>query len=259
VEGEAVNAIVAENPRAVLGGNQPPAELTAFEAVKINITDLYDEARLWLDGTPVETQEQADALNTLKARIRDAIKAAETQRVIEGAPHKQAIDEIQARYNELIGNNKSVTGIALKAEEACNKALKPFLLELERQQQEAARIAREEAARKQEEAMAAMRERDAANLQQREDAERLVQEAKEAEAAANQAEKAKAHAKGDGRATGLRTVYRAVLIDRQLAAKWVWLDRNEELMTWIQDQADKAVRGGVLSIAGFEVIEEKVL
>lgn len=254
-----MNAIVAENPRAVLGGNQPPAELTAFEAVKINITDLYDEARLWLDGTPVETQEQADALNTLKARIRDAIKAAETQRVIEGAPHKQAIDEIQARYNELIGNNKSVTGIALKAEEACNKALKPFLLELERQQQEAARIAREEAARKQEEAMAAMRERDAANLQQREDAERLVQEAKEAEAAANQAEKAKAHAKGDGRATGLRTVYRAVLIDRQLAAKWVWLDRNEELMTWIQDQADKAVRGGVLSIAGFEVIEEKVL
>jgi hypothetical protein len=250
---------IAENPRAVIGANNPPTEYTAFDAVKINIEDLYDEARLWLDGTPVETQEQADALNTLKARIKDAIKAAETQRVIEGAPHKQAIDEIQARYNELIGNNKSVTGIALKAEEACNKALKPYLLELERQQQEAARIAREEAARKQEEAMAAMRERDAANLQQREDAERLVQEAKQAEAAANQAEKARAHAKGDGRATGLRTVYRAVLVDRQLAAKWVWLDRNEELMTWIQDQADKAVRSGVGSIAGFEIIEERVL
>jgi hypothetical protein len=250
---------IAQNPRAVVGGNHPPEEMTAFEAVKINIVDLYDEARLWLDGTPVETQEQADALNTLKARIKDAIKAAETQRVIEGAPHKQAIDEIQARYNELIGNNKSVTGIALKAEEACNKALKPYLLELERQQQEAARIAREEADRKQEEAMAAMRQRDAANLLQREEAERLVQEAKQAEAAANQAEKAKAHAKGDGRATGLRTVYRAVLVDRQLAAKWVWLDRNEELMTWIQDQADKAVRSGVGSIAGFEIVEERVL
>jgi hypothetical protein len=250
---------IAQNPRAVIGANNPPEELTAFEAVKINIVDLYDEARLWLDGTPVETQEQADALNTLKARIKDAIKAAETQRVIEGAPHKQAIDEIQARYNELIGNNKSVTGIALKAEEACNKALKPYLLALERQQQEAARLAREEAARKQEEAMAAMRQRDAANLLQREDAERLVQEAKQAEAAANQAEKAKAHAKGDGRATGLRTVYRAVLVDRQLAAKWVWLDRNEELMTWIQDQADKAVRSGVGSIAGFEIVEERTL
>ncbi|QND42995.1 hypothetical protein HB770_21070 [Rhizobium leguminosarum bv. viciae] len=250
---------LSENPRAVIGANNPPPEMTPFDAVKINITDLYDEARLWLDGTPVETQEQADALNTLKARIKDAIRAAETQRVIEGTPHKQAIDEIQARYNELIGNNKSVTGIALKAEEACNKALKPYLLELDRQQQEAARIAREEAERKQREAMEAMRQRDAANLQQREDAERLVQEAKQADAAASQAEKAKAHAKGEGRATGLRTVYRAVMVDRQLAAKWVWLDRNEELMAWIQDQADKAVRGGVRSIAGFEVIEEKVL
>lgn len=249
---------LAENPRAVIGNNGGP-ELTAFDAVKINITDLYDEAKLWLDGTRVETQEQADALNTLKARIKDAIKAAETQRVIEGAPHKQAIDEIQARYNELIGNNKSVTGIALKAEEACNKALKPYLLELDRQQQETARIAREEAERKQREAMEAMRQRDAANLQEREDAERLVMEAKQADAAANQAEKARAHAKGEGRATGLRTVHRAQMVDRQLAAKWVWLDRNEELMTWIQDQADKAVRGGVRSIAGFEVIEEKVL
>lgn len=250
---------VAENPRAVIGANNPPAEMTPFDAVKINILDLYDEAKLWLDGTPVETQEQADALNTLKARIKDAIKAAETQRVIEGAPHKQAIDEIQARYNELIGNNKSVTGIALKAEEACNKALKPYLLELDRQQQEAARIAREEAERKQREAQEAMRQRDAANLQQAEEAERLVHEAKQADAAASHAEKARAHAKGDGRSTGLRTVHRAVMVDRQLAAKWVWLDRNEELMTWIQDQADKAVRGGVRSIAGFEVIEEKVL
>lgn len=249
---------LTENPRAVIGNNGGP-ELTAFDAVKINITDLYDEAKLWLDGTPVETQEQADALNTLKARIKDAIKAAETQRVIEGAPHKQAIDEIQARYNELIGNNKSVTGIALKAEDACNKALKPYLLELDRQQQEAARIAREEAERKQREAQEAMRQRDAANLQQAEDAERLVQEAKQADAAANQAEKAKAHAKGEGRATGLRTVHRAVLLNRKEAAAWMWVDHNDDLMTFIQDYADKAVRAGARKINGFEVIEEKVL
>lgn len=252
-------ATLAANPRAVMGGNHPPVEMTPFEAVKINITDLYDEARLWLDGTPVETQEQADALNTLKARIKDAIKAAETHRVLEGAPHKQAIDEIQARYNELIGNNKSVTGIALKAEEACNKALKPYLLELERQQQEAARIAREEADRKQREAMEAMRQRDAANLAATEEAERLVQEAKKTEAAAAQAEKAKAHAKGDGRATGLRTVYRAEVVDRKQAAAWVWVDHNDALMAFIQDLADKAVRTGARKLPGFEIIEEKVL
>lgn len=251
-------AIVAENPRAVLGGNGGP-EFDAFEAVRIDIDDLYSEACLWMDGEPVQTQQQADAINTLKDRIKKAIKAADDARKAESEPYKQKIDEIQARYNELIGNNKSVTGIALKAEEACNAALKPYLVELDRQQREVARIAREEADRKQREAMEAMRQRDAANLQQREEAERLVQEAKKAEAAAKSAESEKAHAKGDGRATGLRTVWRAVMVTPKEAAAWVWLDHNDELMAFIQNLADKQVRSGSRQIPGFEVIEEKVL
>lgn len=249
---------VAENPRAVIGANGGP-ELTAFEAIRINILDLYEESKQWLDGTPVETQEQADAINTLKARIKDASKAAEAARVTEVDPLRKQVDAIQERYNELIGNNKSVTGLAVKAEKACNDALRPYLLELDRQNQEAARLAREEAERKQQEALEAMRQRDAANLQQREDAERLVQEAKAAETAARAAERGKAHAKGDGRATGLRTVYRAVITDRKLAAAWVWVDHNEELMSFVQDLADKAVRAGKRQISGFEIVEEKVL
>lgn len=241
------------------GHNNPPAELTAFEAVKINITDLYEEARQWLDGSPVETQEQANAVNTLKAKIKDAIKAAEAARVEEIEPHKAKVDEIQARFNELIGSNKSITGIAIKAEQACNAALRPYLLELERQQQEAARLAREEADRLQREAMEAMRQRDAANLQQREEAEALAAQAKAAAAAATKAEHTKAHAKGEGRATGLRTVFRAVMTDKREAAAWVWVDRGDELMAFIQEQADKAVRSGARKIPGFNVIEEKVL
>lgn len=250
--------MVAENPRAVLGDNGGP-EFDAFEAVRIDIDDLYSEACLWLDGEPVETQEQADAINTLKDRIKKAIKAADDARKAESEPYKQKIDEIQARYNELIGNNKSITGIALKAEEACNAALKPYLVELDRQQREAARLAREEADRKQREAMEAMRQRDAANLQQREEAERLVQEAKQADAEAKAAENTKAHAKGDGRATGLRTVWRAVMVTPKEAAAWVWLDHNDELMLFIQSLADKAVRSGARTIPGFEVIDEKVV
>ncbi len=71
--------MVAENPRAVLGDNGGP-EFDAFEAVRIDIDDLYAEACLWLDGAPVETQEQADAINTLKDRIKKAIKAADDAR-----------------------------------------------------------------------------------------------------------------------------------------------------------------------------------
>lgn len=248
---------LAVNERAVIGGNFPP--MTTFEAVKINILDLYEEAKQWLDGTPIETQEQANAVGTLKDSIKKAKKAADDAYDEEVRPHQETVKEIQARYNELTGNNKSVTGLAIKAEQACNAALKPYLIELDRQQQEKARLAREEADRLQREAMEAMRQRDAANLEQREAAERLVNEAKAAETAAHKAEGAKAHAKGEGRATGLRTVHRAVMADKKLAASWVWVDRNDDLMVFIQDLAEKAVRSGARKIPGFNVIEEKVL
>ncbi len=254
-----MNAVAEVNERAVIGGNSPPTEMTAYEAVKINITDLYDEALLWLDGTKVETQEQADAINTLKDSIKKAKKAAEDAYEAEVRPHSDKVKEIQTRYNDLIGKNKSVTGLIIKAEEACNAALAPYLRELDRQQQEAARLAREEAERKQAAAMEAMRQRDAANLEQRAEAERLVREAKQAEADARKSENAKAHAKGEGRATGLRTVYRAVMTDQREAAAWVWSERNPELMTFVQELADKAVRSGARTIRGFDVVEEKVL
>lgn len=254
-------AALAENPRAVIGSNNPPEllEPTPFDLSKQTIADLYGEAKLWLDGQPVETQEQADAINTLKSRIKEAAKQAEENRKAEVKPFKDAVDAIQARYNELIGENKSVTGLAVKAEQACNAALKPYLVKLAEAQEAAARIARAEAERKQQEALAAMRERDAANLEQREIAEQLVKEAKQAEEAARKAENVKAHAKGDGRATGLRTVYRAIVDDEREAAAWVWTDRRTELMAFVQEQADKALRAGAKSIRGFKIIEDKVL
>lgn len=244
------------NAIAKMGHNNPPSP---FELDKQAITDLYEEAKLWLDGEKVATQEQADAINTLKDKIKKAAKAADENRKEEQKPWQAEIDASQARYNELIGKNKSVTGLAVKAEEACNAALKPYLLELDRQQQEAARLAREEAARKQAEAMEAMRQRSGSNLAENEEAERLVRNAKAAEEAARKADNAKAHAKGEGRATGLRTVHRAVMLNTRDAAAWVWKERYDELCVFIQDQADKEVRAGIRTIPGFEVIEEKVL
>ena len=246
-----MNAHAEINERAVIGGNNPP-EQTPFEIAARTVDDLHDEAKSWLDGDPVTTEDMAAALNTLETRIRDASKELEKNRKAEAKPFDDGKAEIQARY-------KPVSAKADDALAAIKAALKPYLIELDRKQQEAARLAREEAARKQAEAMEAMRQRDAANLAQREDAERLVREARAADDAARKAENVKAHAKGEGRATGLRTVHRAVMENTREAAAWVWKDRYDELCVFIQDQADKAVRSGARSIPGFNVIEERVL
>lgn len=256
-----MNAI-AENPRAVIGGNNPPPTITAFEAVIGNLDDLYDEAMLWFDGEECTTQDQADALNTLLSRITDGAKAANELREAEKKPHDDAVEEIQSRYNAYIGNffsKNKANGKATLARDAVKKTLKPYLDELDRKQQEVARLAREEADRKQREAIEAMRQRESANLAERAAAEQLVVEAKRAEADARKAEGAKAHAKGEGRAVGLRTVRRPVMIDLKEAAAWVWATRRDELAAFIQDQAEKAVRAGAAAIKGFDIVEEKVL
>lgn len=232
---------------SMIGHNMPP-----FEAAKQVIEDLYNEAKLWLDGEPVTTQDQANALNTLQSKIREAAKLAEKNRKEEAKPFDDGKAEVQARYKPIISK-------ADDADAAVKAALRPYLIELERQQKEEAEKARQEAARKQQEAMEAMRQRDASNLAQSEEAERLVKESKAAEEAARKADNAKAHAKGDGRATGLRSVWKASMTDQREAAAWAWKERNAELMVWVQEQADKAVRSGSRDIQGFSVTEEKVL
>lgn len=239
----------------------PPSthNMSPFQIIENRINDLYEEATQWLDGKPVTTQEQASALNTLENDIRKAEKEAEALRKAEVKPLDDAKSEIQDRYNVLIGKTTKITGKTVAAIEAIKAALKPYLLELDRQQREAAAKARAEAEAKQAAAMEAMRARDAANLEQAAEAERLAQEAKQAEIAALQAEKAKAHAKGDGRASGLRTVWKAQMIDEKAAAGWLWTDHRDDLLAFVQDRADKAVRAGKRSLPGFEIIETKEL
>lgn len=235
------------NVIATIGHNRNP-----FELAKDTIEDLYDEAKQWLDGEPVASKDQADALNTLETRVREAAKEAEKRRKEEAKPFDDGKAEVQARY-------KPVLAKADAALDAIKSALKPYLLEIDRQQREAARLAKEEADRKMAEALEAVRNRDAANLGSREEAEAKILAAKQAEEAARRADKAKAHAKGEGRATALRTVYRAQIADEREAAGWVWTDRRSELLAFVQDQADKAVRAGARNIRGFQIIEEKVL
>jgi hypothetical protein len=240
-----------------IGGNAPP--VTPFEAVQTRINDLYGEAKLWLDGEPIKTQAQADAINTLAIHIKAAESEADELRITENKPFDDGKAEVQARYNVLIGKTKSVTGLTVKALESVKAALKPYLVELDRQQQEVARKAREEAEKAIAEAQAAIRTTDAANLEAREQAEQLVSDAKDLERDANRLAKAKPQAHGEGRAVGLRTVYRPVMTSYVDAARWAYAEHKEAFTAFIQDLAEKQVRIGKREIPGFDVKEEKVI
>lgn len=237
-----------------IGHNQPP---TPFDEVSTEINDLYDEAKIWLDGEPIATQEQADALNTLANRIKDAAKRAEALRKEEVAPLDQAKAEIQSRFNVLIGETKTVTGKTVMALKAVKDALAPYLIELDRQQRAKAHAERAEAEAKRQAAIEAMKSRQ--TLEDMERAEALVQEARDADKQALKTDKAKPQAKGEGRAIGLRTVKVATLIDPKAAARWIWTYRNAELVAFMQIEAEKAMRAGVVNIDGYEITEERVL
>lgn len=244
--------------QAAIGHNNPP-EKTVFEAHEANIDDLFEEAKVWFDGSVVQTQQEADAVNTLITRTRSAEKAADDERKKEVAPFDKSKKEVQDRYNTLIGNTKAITGKTVAIVRAAKISLEPFLQKLRAEQEAKAKAEREEADRKQREAMEAMQQRNAGNLEQSIAAEKLVDEAKKADAQAVRAAKQKAHAKGEGRATALRSVWRAHMVDKKEAAKWAMNNHTDEFLTFAQTKADQDVRAGTRAIAGFNVVEEKVL
>jgi hypothetical protein len=246
------------NPRAAPGGNNPPAP-TPYEAVKTHCDDLYEEAKHWLDGSVVETQEQADAVGRLLGMLREATHAADEARKAEAEPHDTAKAEIQARYNKLIGTTKAVTGTMIRAQDACKAALAPFLRKKEEEQRAAAEAARREAEERARIAAEAARAADAANLAEVEQAESLVKTAGQALKGAKKAESARANAGGgETRAVGLRSVWTPALVDAGAALTHYAERRPDELKTLLLKLAQDDVRAGARSIPGFAITETKV-
>lgn len=244
--------------QATIGDNNPP-EPTPFEAMRDEINDLYLEARNWCDGTKIESQAQADKVAELVNMIRAAAKRADDLRKEESKPHDDAKAEIQARYNELIGQTKQVTGLTVKSLDALKSLMAPWLEEIDRKQREEAdrkRREAEEAARKAQEELAAARA--AADLEAREKADEAIKAAEQAQKEASRAEKAKANAKGgSGKAMGLRTDYIAVVDNYTDAGRYLWARHRDEFHALIDKLAQAEVKQGRRDIPGVTVNEIK--
>jgi len=240
-----------------IGHNQPP-EPTPFELTEKEINDLFDEAKGWLDGEPIANEGQAAEIAELRRRIQIAAKAGEERRVAEAKPFDDAKKKVQDAYNPLIHKDKGKAKMAL---DALNRALAPYLEELDRQQRAAAAQAAKEAREAEDRAREASRlAAESANLAQREEAERLQEEAKALAKTNRAAEQAKprVHATGGGRAIGMKTVRIPELADPAAAIEHYRKAQPAALKKWMIEQAKKDVRAGAHHIPGFTMREEKV-
>lgn len=222
---------------------------TPFDLVKQDIDDLFEEAKTWIDGSEVETQDEADTIAKLTDLARKAKKAADDARKIEAKPFDDGKAEVQARFRPVLSRADIIV-------DACKKALTPFLAAQEREKREAERKAREEAEAAERAAQEAMRI-SSGDIEMREQAEKLAEDAKKAEAAANKLAKDKGHAKGGSRAISLRTTYRPELTDLNAAIRHYWSSRQPEFANLVCELAEKDMRAGKREIPGFNIIEHK--
>lgn len=235
----------AFDPTAIAGAghNQPP-HLVIFQ----QIDDLYEEAKNFADGEAIDSEQLAAAITKIHDKLHALGKQADELRVEEKKPLDDQVKAIQDRYNPYVQAKKGKVDLA-KA--ALGALLAPWRKKVA---DEKAAIAAQQAA----EAVAAKEAAEAAirsssgNLGAREYAEELLADAKKLERGAKRADKAATTG------LGLRSVRIVKIADEEKALDWAFGHAPGEFMAMALSLAEEQVRGGVRSIEGFSIVEDKV-
>lgn len=230
---------------SAIGHNNPPA----FIAHDADISDLYDEAKHFLDGAAIENQGQAEAVANLLDRTRKAWKAADEQRKTEKRPHDDAAQAVQNTWHPLLAKAKRLEGVAKTVIGAWQQHLEA------EQRAEAARLAREAQA-----AQEAAREAAQTRTERLEDAEQAEAAIKAADAlakAAARADKAKPLVASGGRAITLRSYWEAEVTDRRAALNFYLKRSPERFAALIQQLADEDARSTRGAVPGVLFHERK--
>lgn len=241
-----ISALNLLNPAATIGHNHPPDPID--EALTA-ITDLYDEALNFADGEPIDSDAMHDTVTALRDALHEAGKAADALRVEAKKPLDEQIDAIQSRFNPAIQPKK---GMVDRAKASLGELLAAWRKQEADKKAAIAAAARLEAERIAKEAQDAKRA-SAGNLVAREEAEALLVEAKQAEKQARRDDKAATSG------LGLRTVWRAELVDVEKALDWCYGRDPDAFRALCQSQADNQVGAGMRSVPGFRVWEDKIV
>lgn len=194
------------------------------------LDDAYATAKDFLDGAAIETQGQADAVGRIVSEAKKLRKDADAARADEKRPHDDAGKEVQAKWKPLLERADTII-------QAAQRPLTTYLAKLAAQQAETERLARVEADRLAQEAIAA-----AQCVVSMDDLERvklLEKEADKAAKTATRAGNAKAHVAGVDRAIGLRSYKVVQVLDMRAALKWLFAHDPAAVQAFIVEYAER--------------------
>jgi len=222
-----------------IGDNNPP---DAIDEITAQYADYIEEAQNWTDGTPVENEDQAKAVDALIKAIKSALKDLALAEKSATTPlHDKWKAEI-ARFRPtkddltMMRNALVATGAAFKAKLAKEKEEIKRLAYLE------ARKVEEAAQKKIDEAAA-----DSGNLEAQriaEDAKRKITEAKKVAAAANK-----------DKVTGLRTVHKYEIDDMAKLVNWIAKNDKAAMADFAREYARVNHKDGLDGVRSWTIKE----
>jgi hypothetical protein len=234
-----------------INASRSNAPTDPFEAFELELNSLFEEAENYLDGQPIENQEQADDISRILSRLRKATKDADEFRKAEKRPHDEAAKAVQLKWMTPIDRAKL-------AEDTAKNALAAFLRKQEEAQRAAVEAAKQEVARQASAAAQAAEQARPDDLAGQTTARVLKQNAIAAEKEADKLANTRVQVRGGERAVSLRSVWTPALTDACAALRHYRERQPDELKAWLLEQAAKDVRAGARSIPGFDVTESKV-
>jgi adenylate kinase len=259
-----------EEPIAGIGDNQPPDE---FVTLKEETDRFLATADKWLAERSVfQDADTAAAADDFDTQLRALEKKIAAMAEAEKRPLMDKLAEIRTRFDKLGSLVSTVRKLLKTRKEAWLKKEQERIARERAEAEEREREVREEAERKRREAEEAVAAANAGELQSQSISvtQKLADaaEAEEAVAAANAETKAassqKATVRGDyaGKATGLKTYYRAEIVDNAKFLNWVKKNRTAELMELLEKIANTAARSPEMrktEIPGLNFISEQRL
>lgn len=248
-----------DEPERAPGIGDNSGEADPFDALRIEYLGEKELAEEFMKQ-PVETQAQADKVAIWSRRLTDIAKRADAQRVVEKEPHLKASRAVDDKWREL-KDEPDTLAKRLKAH------IKPYLQAQIRAEEERQRKAREEADRLRREAerfRAAAEEKaqraaaDTGNTVEEDtatdsEAALMAQRAAELD---REAEARKVNAGRTGARVSMRVDKVGVVTDYGMAAAALVAMNHKDLISVIDQLAQRAAKAGML-FAGMEVREEE--